>query len=42
VVADFVLQERDQIAQERDAERRRAERMVAQLRAMGMEPPSST
>ncbi len=37
---DQVAQERDQVARERDAERQRAEQMAAQLRAMGVEPPS--
>ena len=34
-----LAQQNDQLVQERDAERRRAERMAAQLRAMGVEPP---
>jgi Uma2 family endonuclease len=33
-----IAQERDQIAHERDAERQRAERLAAQLQALGMEP----
>jgi Uma2 family endonuclease len=39
---DRVVKERDQIARELDAERQRADRMAAQIRAMGLElPPSS-
>jgi Uma2 family endonuclease len=44
---DEVIRERDRIAREnerlaleRDSERQRAERMAAQLRAMGLEPPA--
>jgi Uma2 family endonuclease len=37
---DQLVQDRDQLVQQRDAERQRAERMAAQLRAMGIEPPS--
>jgi Uma2 family endonuclease len=33
---------REHIAQERDIERQRAERMAAQLRGLGLEPPTST
>jgi Uma2 family endonuclease len=36
---DRVAQERDRLTRERDAERERAERMAAQLRAIGVEPP---
>jgi Uma2 family endonuclease len=39
---DQLAHERDQIARERDAERERAERMAAQLRALGLEPPPLT
>jgi Uma2 family endonuclease len=35
---DQFAQERDQFAHERDAERQRAERLAAQLRALGIEP----
>jgi Uma2 family endonuclease len=35
---DQFAQERDQFVQERDAERQRAERMAAQLRALGIKP----
>ncbi len=38
---DQIARERDQMARERDAERQRAERMAAQIRAMGLEPPAS-
>jgi Uma2 family endonuclease len=37
---DQIVQERDQLARERDAERLRAQQLAAQLRAMGLEPPS--
>ena len=37
---DQVAQERDRLAHERDAKCQRAEQMAAQLRAMGLEPPS--
>src|SRR5262249_11949965 len=37
---DRLAQERDRLAQERDQERQRVERMAAQLRAMGLEPPT--
>jgi Uma2 family endonuclease len=36
---DDLAHERDNLARDRDAERERAERMAAQLRAMGLEPP---
>jgi hypothetical protein len=36
---DQLEREREELAQERDMERQRAERMAAQLRAMGLEPP---
>ena len=36
---DRAVQERDRLAQERDQERQRAERLAAQLRALGLEPP---
>src|SRR4051812_17469475 len=36
---DQVAQERDRVAQELEAERQRTERVIAQLRAMGLEPP---
>jgi Uma2 family endonuclease len=36
---DRLVSERDQAARERDAERQRAERMTALLRAAGIEPP---
>src|SRR5262249_55753835 len=39
---DQMAHERDQMAHERDAARQRAEHMAAQLRAMGIEPRSST
>ena len=39
---DQIAHERDQIAHECDAQRQRAERMAAQLRAMGIEPPPSS
>jgi hypothetical protein len=35
----LVAQDRNRIAQEREADRRRAERLAAQLRALGIEPP---
>jgi Uma2 family endonuclease len=37
---DQIIRERDEIARERDAERQRAERMAAQLRSLGFEPPT--
>jgi hypothetical protein len=36
---DQIAQDRDQIARQLEAERQRNERMAAQLRAMGLEPP---
>jgi Uma2 family endonuclease len=36
---DEIAQQRDKLAREREADRERAERMAAQLRAMGLEPP---
>jgi Uma2 family endonuclease len=37
---DELAHERDELAHERDAERQRAERLAAQLRALGLEPES--
>jgi Uma2 family endonuclease len=36
---DQLAQENERLLQERDAERQRIERMIAQMRAMGLEPP---
>ena len=36
---DQLAQQNDQLLQERDADRQRIERMIAQMRAMGIEPP---